>query len=87
MTSTTIPTAAQVKAGEDQGGTTTNAQTQACVAATPVDITISGLSVSTAYTVWCVAEDAVPNLMADGEVKPTAGVAVTTAAGARIAQG
>jgi len=62
----TAPTAAQVKAGVDYtGGTKVAAGNAAMVAATSKDFAISGLSASTSYSVYFIAQDTATNLQLD----------------------
>jgi len=62
----TAPTAAQVKAGVSYtGGTKVASGNAAMVAATSKDFAISGLSGSTSYTVYFIAQDSATNLQLD----------------------
>ncbi|MBC9783577.1 DUF4347 domain-containing protein [Heliobacterium chlorum] len=61
------PSAAQVKAGQNQGGVDVGAGNKGQIdvtANTPATISITGLNTSTNYDVYVVAEDSVPNLQA-----------------------
>ena len=70
------PTAAQVKAGVGYGAVTVVAAGNgAMVAATPASFAVSGLSPSTPYTLYLVAEDGNPNLST-----PPSSIDVTTLA-------
>ena len=59
------PSSAEVKAGTGAGGATpVDAGSVAVTASTPAELIASGLSYETAYDVYFVAEDTVPNLQA-----------------------
>ncbi|OGA54714.1 MAG: hypothetical protein A3G25_05530 [Betaproteobacteria bacterium RIFCSPLOWO2_12_FULL_63_13] len=80
-TGATAPSAAQVKAGLDSiGGAALASGNAPMIPAVPTDISITGLSASTGYTLCIMAEDGIPNLSSVSCVDVTTTAAADTTA-------